>query len=173
MRACAYWNNKIATVTPFTNNGMMCSVPDFLKNNDIPEGFTIDSFAECVEASSLRQYPELVTAVGFCMYIKRNVIDEIGYFDEVNFGKGYGEEGDFSARACKKGYKNVLCDDTFIFHKGRASFLDGQESLLQKNHKVLGELHPEFWPAVARFERLKPLKGLHDNLKLHMATWNG
>lgn len=172
MRACAYSHNSIATVTPFTNNGMMVSIPEFLKNNDIPEGFTIESFAECVEISSFSQYPELVTAVGFCMYIKRDVIDEIGYFDEVNFEKGYGEEGDFSARAIGKGYKNVLCDNTFIFHKGRASFLDRQDALLQRNHKVLGRMHPGFWPAIARFEKLKPLKELHNNLKLQMARWN-
>ena len=29
------------------------------------------------------------------MFIKRSVINEIGYFDEVLFGKGYGEENDF------------------------------------------------------------------------------
>lgn len=172
MRACAYSHDSIATVTPFTNNGMMVSIPEFLENNDIPEGFTIESFAECVEMSSLSQYPELVTAVGFCMYIKRDAIDEIGYFDEVNFEQGYGEEGDFSARAMRKGCKNVLCDNTFIFHKGRASFLDAQDALLRKNHKVLAVMHPGFWPAIARFEKLNPLKGLHDNLKLQMSRWN-
>ncbi|MHB8138584.1 MAG: class I SAM-dependent methyltransferase [Smithellaceae bacterium] len=172
MRECAYSHDRIATVTPFTNNGTMVSIPEFLKNNDIPEGFTIDSFAECVEKSSFNQYPELVTAVGFCMYIKRGVIDEIGYFDEEKFKKGYGEEGDFSARAVLKGYKNVLCDNTFIFHKGRASFLDAQDDLLQKNHEVLAKLHPGFFPAIGRFERTNPLKEIHNNIKKQMATWN-
>jgi len=172
MRACAYSHDSIATVTPFTNNGMMCSIPEFLKNNDIPEGFTIDSFAECVEMCSLNQYPELVTAVGFCMYIKRDAIDKIGYFDEVNFEKGYGEEGDFSVRATQKGYKNVLCDNTFIFHKGRGSFLDTQDDLLQKNHEVLAKLHPGFFPAIGQFEKMNPLKELHNNLKLQMSIWN-
>jgi GT2 family glycosyltransferase len=150
----------------------MCSIPEFLKNNDIPEGFTIDSFAECVEMCSLNQYPELVTAVGFCMYIKRDAIDKIGYFDEVNFEKGYGEEGDFSVRATQKGYKNVLCDNTFIFHKGRGSFLDTQDDLLQKNHEVLAKLHPGFFPAIGQFEKMNPLKELHNNLKLQMSIWN-
>jgi len=173
MRACAYSDNSIATVTPFTNNGMMCSIPEFNKSNDIPAGFTIDSFAECVEKSSFNQYPELVTAVGFCMYIKRDVINEIGCFDEVNFGKGYGEEGDFSARAVLKGYKNVLCDNTFIYHKGRASFLTAQDDLLLRNHEVLAKLHPGFFPAIGRFEKMNPLKELHNNIKLQMSTNGG
>jgi GT2 family glycosyltransferase len=170
MRACAYSDDKIATVTPFTNNGRMVSVPKFLQDNEIPEGFTVDSFAECVEKASTNCYPELVTAVGFCMYIRRSIIDEIGYFDEVNFGKGYGEEVDFSFKATYKGYKNVLCDDTFVFHNGRASFLDTQGVLMEKNHIFLSEKYPELWAAIALFERSNPLKGLHDRLEKEMKT---
>jgi GT2 family glycosyltransferase/SAM-dependent methyltransferase len=173
MRGCAYSDPRIATVTPFTNNGRMCSVPEFLANNEIPKGFTVDSFAECVEKASSRQYPELVTAVGFCMYVRRSVIDEIGYFDDINFEMGYGEESDFSFRAACKGYKNVLCDDTFVFHKGRASFLDTQNALMEKNHKVLAERYPEFWAAIALFERSNPLKEFHNRLKKEMEAWNG
>jgi GT2 family glycosyltransferase len=172
MRACAYSDDKIATVTPFTNNGRMCSLPEFLENNEIPEGFTVDSFAQCVENASSNRYPELVTAVGFCMYIRRSVIDEIGYFDEVNFGTGYGEEVDFSFRAACRGYKNVLCDNTFVFHKGSASFLDTQDAAVGKHHKVLKKRYPELWAAVGRFERSNPLKGLHDRLKEEMKPWN-
>jgi O-antigen biosynthesis protein len=168
MSACAYSDDRIATVTPFTNNGRMCSVPEFLENNEIPEGFTVDSFAECVEKASSNRYPELVTAVGFCMYIRRSVIDEIGYFDEANFEMGYGEEVDFSFRAAYKGYKNVLCDNTFVFHKGRASFLETQDALLEKNNQLVAEKYPDLWAAVAHFERSNPLKEFHEQLKAVM-----
>lgn len=170
MRACAYSDDRIATVTPFTNNGGMCSVPEFLENNEIPEGFTVDSFAECVENASSNRYPELVTAVGFCMYIRRNVIDEIGYFDEANFGTGYGEEVDFSFRASCRGYKNVLCDNTFVFHRGRASFLDTQDTVMGKNHGVLRKRYPELWAALGLFEGSNPLKSIHDRLNSEMKT---
>jgi len=170
MRACAYSDDRIATVTPFTNNGRMCSVPEFLENNKIPEGFTVGSFAECVENASSNRYPELVTAVGFCMYIRRNVIDEIGYFDEANFATGYGEEVDFSFRASCKGYKNVLCDNTFVFHRGRASFLDTQDTVMKRHHRVLRKKYPELWAAVRLFERSNPLKSIHDRLISEMKT---
>ncbi len=147
----------------------MCSVPNFLQDNDLPEGFTVDSFAECVEKTSTKSYPELVTAVGFCMYICRSAINDIGYFDDVNFGKGYGEEVDFSFRAINKGYKNVLCDNTFVYHKGKASFLDTQRALMEKNHIFLSEKYPEHWAAIARFERTNPLKMLQDKIKSELA----
>jgi O-antigen biosynthesis protein len=165
LRACAYSRHCIATVTPFSNNGVECSIPNPGESNEIPEGFTIDSFAELVENCSINRYPELVTAVGFCMYIRRAVIDEIGYLDEENFGLGYGEENDFSMRATQKGYKNILCDNTFVFHKGGASFSHKRNALIQKSAMVLEKMYPDFWPAMHLFWRSKPLKELHNNIK--------
>jgi len=165
IRACAYSRHCIATVTPFTNNGTECSIPEPGQSNEIPEGFTIESFAELVERCSINRYPELVTAVGFCMYIRRTVIEEIGYLDEENFGLGYGEENDFSMRATRKGYKNVLCDNTFVFHKGGASFSHKRNALIQKSAMVLEKMYPDFWPAMHLFWRSKPLKELHNNIK--------
>jgi len=172
MRDCAYSDSKIATVTPFTNNGETCSVPVMSENNDIPGGFSIDSFADCVERCSNRKYPELPAAVGFCMLIKRNVIKEIGFFAEEIFGKGYGEEDEFSMRAMQKGHKSVLCDDTFIFHKGCASFLDKRDRLKQNNHKALAKMYPDYFPALKRFMENNPLKECHKNIKLHIRSSN-
>ena len=56
------------------------------------------------------------------MYINRDVIQRIGYFDEISFDKGYCEENDFCMRAIQAGYSNHLCDDTFVYHKGGCSF---------------------------------------------------
>jgi GT2 family glycosyltransferase len=51
--------------------------------------------------------PEVQQAIeGSCMYIKREVIDKIGYFDEM-YGMGYREEVDYAFRARIAGYKVV------------------------------------------------------------------
>ena len=168
MRACAYSRDRIATVTPFTNHGNEYSLPEFMQKNEIPDGFTLDSFAQLVERSSIKRYPELVTSHGFCVYIRRAIVDEIGCFDEKNFRRGYGEENDFSMRAMRKGYKAVLCDDTFIYHRGEASFLHARNALIAKSHLVLEKMYPEFWPAMQLFWRLNPLKELQDNVKREM-----
>jgi len=167
MRACAESHSSIATVNPFSNNCVVCTIP-----GGIPEGFSIDSFAECVETASFKKYPELPATFGFCMYIKRDVINKLGYFDEESFGKGYGEETDFCLRAIQKGYRNVLCDNTFVFHKGQASFLDAHVSLVQDSRIVISQRYPDYFRTFDEFCRLNPLKELHDNIKLRMATWN-
>ncbi|MCS5961317.1 hypothetical protein LNP74_26595 [Klebsiella pneumoniae subsp. pneumoniae] len=32
---------------------------------------------------------EIPTGVGFCMYIRRDCLNQVGYFDEETFGRGY------------------------------------------------------------------------------------
>lgn len=52
---------------------------------------------------------------GSCMYIKRQVINDIGLFDE-NFGMGYREEIDYCYRAREKGYEVVSCPTAEYIH---------------------------------------------------------
>ncbi|RSK29458.1 glycosyltransferase family 2 protein [Bacillus sp. HMF5848] len=137
----AYSNSHVGTVTSLTNNGTIASVPDFNRDNELPEGYTIEEFSQLVERISKRIYPTIPTGVGHAMYIKREVINAVGFFDDKTFGKGYGEEEDFSCRIIKKGYKNILADDTFIFHYGSTSFKSEKAKLIRSNKIKLIKKH--------------------------------
>lgn len=52
---------------------------------------------------------------GSCIYIKRQVIDDIGYFDD-EYGFGYREEVDYCFRAREIGYKVVSCPTAEYVH---------------------------------------------------------
>ncbi len=168
LKKVAYLDSSTATVTPLTNNGSICSVPTFLEDNPIPEGYTVDSFAYFIEKISLNLYPEIPTAVGFCMYIKRHIIEEIGLFDAETFGKGYAEENDFCCRVMEHGYRNILDDHTFIYHKGSMSFQGEKLNLLNKNLKILNERYPYYNKTVHDFIVRNPLKPIHDNVDLRL-----
>lgn len=142
--ACAYSDSEIGTVTPFSNSATLCSVPNFCEDNDIPENVTLDEMAEIIERTSICKYSKITVAVGFCMYIKRSVIEDIGLFDAETFGKGYGEENDFCNRLEQYGYRNVLCDNTFIYHKGTVSFQsEEKKKLIEEHNSVLYQRYPE------------------------------
>ncbi|GIP39961.1 glycosyl transferase [Paenibacillus sp. J31TS4] len=164
LERAAYQNSSVGTVTPLTNNGTICSVPVFLEDNEIPEGYNADSFANFIEKISLRRFPEIPTAVGFCMFIKRAVIKEIGYFDEETFGKGYAEENDFCCRVIESGYINIIADDTFVFHKGSMSFQGDKLKLLNKNIATLNRRYPYYEKKVHDFIVNNTLKDIHDNI---------
>ncbi len=172
MHHCAGLRPDVATVTPFTNNGTICSIPDFCQENDLPAGFTVDSFGRFIEKVSLRRYPCIPTAVGFCMYIKRDLLETIGYFNEEAFGKGYGEENDFCMRAKNQGFIHLLCDDTFVFHKGEASFSEKKAALIRENTATLQAMYPEYLPTVHSFIHNNPLKELHATIHSRMAVWD-
>ncbi len=168
MSEVAYSEDDIATVTPLTNNGTICSIPNFLEDNDIPIGYSIDTYSKLIENISYKLFPIIPTAVGFCMYIKRIVLDEIGFFDMDNFGKGYGEENDFCCRVIEHGYKNVLDDHTFIYHKGSMSFKGEKLELSKRNLKVLNSLYPYYDKMIHEFIIKNPLRTIQDNIRLHI-----
>ena len=164
----AYAKKNIATVTPLTNNGTICSIPNWLESNKIPEGFTIESFGSLIEDTSLVNYPEIPTAVGFCMYIKREVINKIGLFDEASFNKGYGEENDFCCRATKAGYIHILDDTTYIYHAGNKSFQDSKKELVEKNQIILEKLNPGYNKKIQDFIKSRPIDNILSNIQLHI-----
>ena len=62
-----------------------------------------------------RQYKKAHFIHGFCMLIKRGVVDKVGLFDE-RFYPCNGEDLDYSFRARKAGFKLVNAMNVFVFH---------------------------------------------------------
>ena len=120
LAGCLASDVLIATATPWTNNGEIASIPKFCSANTVPD--QLDRIGEVLRSTVRPRYPELPTAVGFCMAISRAAINTLGPFDEKTFGLGYGEENDFSMRARNAGWRNVLCDNVYVAHVGGRSF---------------------------------------------------
>ena len=155
LRRCLDSDPAIATATPWTNNGEIVSLPRLCEANPVPPDR--ERVAACIAAAGRPVYPELPTAVGFCMAVSRRAIDRIGRFDEARFGRGYGEENDFSMRALGAGMRNVLCDDVYVVHQGGRSFgplglKPGEESM-----RRLLEKHPDYLALVEAFIATDPL----------------
>lgn len=164
LQRCAYCADNIGTVTPFSNNGTICSYPVFPLSNDLPQGWSCTDIDRLFQQANDGQHAQLPTAVGFCMYIKRACLTETGYFDEENFGLGYGEECDFSVRASALGWQNVLAADVFVFHEGGASFAGESSDRKRQADKVLHELHPHYDELVLDFIQRDPLYELRSQV---------
>lgn len=165
----AYRADNIATVTPLSNNATLASIPNFMQDNEIPTYMKVEDYAKYIEEHSFGYAPELTTAHGFCMYIKRSAIDKVGYFDEETFEKGYGEENDFSYRCINNGLVNVLCDNTFIYHKGTQSFSAEKEEFINSHTKILQEKYPENYAMNTDLCASNPYSYVQDNIKYNLA----
>ncbi|MCA9255301.1 MAG: glycosyltransferase, partial [Phycisphaerales bacterium] len=165
---CVYADATTGIATPFTNNGTICSIPDFCRDNALPDGLSVDAYAALVERVSPRSRPEIVTAVGFCMYIRAEVVRQIGLFDEEAFGRGFGEENDFCERARKRGWRIRLVDDCFVAHMGKASFGDEGRALEHENSRTLAKMHPNYFADVAAFCANNPLRDHQDRIRFEL-----
>jgi GT2 family glycosyltransferase len=154
---CAASDPRIATITPWSNNAEICSWPRFCEDNPAPE--FPDAIAEAA-AGLAPTYPELPTAVGFCMYVRRAALRRLGDFDAETFGRGYGEENDFCLRAAAMGWRNVLCDTAYVVHHGGASFEPLDLAPGGENLARLLARWPDYNERVARFIMADPLAPL-------------
>ncbi|MDO8870920.1 MAG: glycosyltransferase [Methanobacteriaceae archaeon] len=144
----AYSEKQIGTVTALSNAAGAFSIPGIKTGH--PQ-LKIEDVANLVEKVAVNKYMEVPTGNGFCMFIKRDLINEIGLLDEESFGMGYCEENDFCMRALEKYWTNIIDESTYIYHKGGSSFSDAKKDLLKKNRAILDQKHPQYTRKVREF----------------------
>ena len=97
----------------------------------------LEDFAQSISYHNREQQINIHQLMGFCLLIKREVIEQIGLFDE-RFGIGNFEDTDYCYRAIQAGYKAIIAQDVFIHHFGSRTFkalgID-LKSLLRENRK--------------------------------------
>jgi GT2 family glycosyltransferase len=154
--SCAARDPRTGTVTPFSNNATICSYPRFAQSNPLPAGVSAARLDSAFARANGGRAVEIPTAVGFCMFIARGCLDEVGLFDEEAFGRGYGEEVDFCMRAARAGWRHWLAADTFVFHEGEVSFGGGAQEIRDRAQAIVDGRYPEFQTRVREFIAADP-----------------
>ncbi len=158
LAACARREARVATATPFSNNATVCSYPVFSARNALPPGLRTADLDRMFAQENAGFSVELPTGVGFCMYVTRAALEEVGLFDAAAFGAGYGEEVDFCMRATRAGFRHLLCADTFVYHEGEVSFAESGAPRRERAQAIIDERYPEFQPLVRHFVHREPAR---------------
>lgn len=143
MVECALSDPKIGMVGPLSNTASWQSAPEIFDEkgdwaeNRLGEGQSPADMAAQVSKYSERLYPRIPFLNGFCLMIKRDLIDQIGYLDEENFGEGYGEENDYCMRARQAGRDLAVADDVYIYHAQSRSYSHERRMYLAKKADLL------------------------------------
>ncbi|WP_445396769.1 glycosyltransferase [Zobellella sp. An-6] len=143
LRWAACSHPKVATVTPFSNNAGAFSAP-VPGVNPLLQGTSLAECARAIAQASGHYLPAVPTGNGFCMYMRRACLDDIGHFDEAAFPRGYGEENDFCMRAGAQGWLHLIDDSTYIAHQRSASFGSAKDALLQAGRAVVDARYPHY-----------------------------
>jgi GT2 family glycosyltransferase len=156
----AYSDDAIGTVTPFSDKNDI-PFPEMVDENKL----SIDETANLVEKVSTFGNIEAPTGNGFCLFIKRETINDVGIFDET-FNQGYGEETDFSARAEANNWKNVRNDSIFIHHDKNVSFTHEKTNQMKKlNKQVINSRYPNLIKEWDEFLSSKTIENVTNNIK--------
>lgn len=159
---------SVASVTPFTNAGTLCSFPQFFRDCPIPAGMDVDSIDAVFARLKGLPPPELSTAVGFCMAIRLAVAQRIGMFDPA-FGRGYREENDWCRRAQLAGYRHVLAPNLFVHHQHGGSFPSAErQALADRNEVILRRRYPDLFDYYIDYIRRDPVRPLREFLDLRV-----
>lgn len=143
LRCAAYSDEKVATATAVSDNSGAFSVPE-IGLNIIPSWFERSEYARMITQVSAGLRPPVPTGNGFCLYIRRDCLDEAGMLDEEAFPRGYGEENDFCMRTLRMGWNHVVDDRTIVYHVRSASFGAEKNELYSSGGKIIKQRYPEY-----------------------------
>lgn len=156
---CALSDTKIASVNPLSNNASQIDLP-------MVPGANFFAMDEYLQKCAPRHFPDIVTGVGFCILFSRKVLDDVGLFDSI-YGRGYCEESDLCMRLTTKGYRTVLADHVYVYHKGNGTFTDSTERY-RNNRKIFdSRWSHEYFRQFRAFKKANPLQPLRDLFPLH------
>ncbi len=131
--ACANSDAKIGIVGPMTNNISGQQRDEHVQYSSIEE---MHHYAQLFHEKNRGNWLDCPRIVGFCMLVKREVVEKIGTLDE-RFGKGNFEDDDYCLRAHQAGYRTVIAGDAFIHHFGSVTFKQTTDynALLKENEQ--------------------------------------
>jgi len=158
---------NIGTVTPLSNAATILSYPLTLRDYDCSDM----DYSELDRSCAGLGIPniEIPTGIGFCMAIRGACLDQVGYFDEHRFGRGYGEENDLCLRASARGWIHVAATDVFVWHRGGGSFKRERAGRIAAAQSTLERIHPGYRVKISEFiaaDRLRPVREALDIIRV-------
>ena len=120
LRRAAYEGAGAGLVNPLTNQGEFLSYPSAGIPLPADARFeTLDDFAWRANKHATLQIP---AAMGFCLYIRRDCIEELGFLHNDEASGGYYAEKYFGVNAASRGWRSILATGVFVKHEGNVSF---------------------------------------------------
>ena len=161
-RLMLHFDDKTGAVGPVTNYVAGIQKIEFhLKEN--VDGINIEKLADKLYSWNQNKSKETKLLIGFCLMLRREIIDRIGMLDENLFLGS--DDLEYSLRLRANGYKLLAATDTFVYHKGQASF-DSEPS--QKMNKLTQQSQDALY---AKLERTFSPQPVPTSLELWGMDW--
>ena len=179
---------EFGIVGPMSNAAGFQSIPRFHRNlferisrqttaNPMPEEALATELHNLLHKENRKMALSVPWLSGFCMAIRREVIEKVGTLNEAAFPDGYGEEIDFCLRARYAGWELGLLPFVFVGHHVSGSYnrlhkfvltsrgvktnalIHGAEKMIQES-RLAEQIVTDFWSEPRPAEILASIKQL-------------
>lgn len=150
---------SIGTIAPLSNNGELTSCPRPFASGPLPDADAIEAANRALARFAPRQAVDIPSGVGFCLYVARACLDHVGGLAR-HYGRGYGEDIDFTLRAQEAGFRNICALDIYVGHEGTRSFGPDKQALVKHNLLKIDARWPGYRAQCALFMAADPLRSV-------------
>ncbi|MDR1227971.1 MAG: glycosyltransferase [Azoarcus sp.] len=171
--ACAQAQPGIGTVIPFSDSGVIGIYPFDGWAGGMPGTLELSALDALFARVNAGQWVEVPTASRSCIFIRRECLDMVGFFDTERFARGRGEETDFSRRAVTVGWRNALAADVFVHCAGHATPRPKELEAADEAARMLAALYPDYDESLQAFVRGDPLARLRARVNRVRAALGG
>ena len=170
-------DETVSSVTPLSNRCNIFSFPFWEKrerNDAFLNEFGLEEINKAIQDSSVDGYIDIPTGHGFCMAISGKAWKMIGGLNEALFGRGFGEENEWSLRAELDGFRNVLLPELYVAHHEKGSFSSEEKKANCAAAKdIISVMFPSYRHRVDNFIREYPLSGSVVSIYISLARHKG
>lgn len=159
----AHQENRIASVTPFSNNAELMSLAGYQVPSAMPNMHDQSVIDRQLKDLALPAV-DIPAGCGFCFYVTRAALRVVGLLDEVNLIDGYGEETDWCLRARTLGWRHLGACNVFVGHAGGQSFGMRKRLLAKHNNKIIRQRYPLADRIHNAFRAHDPLQPLREQI---------
>ncbi|MCI3986673.1 glycosyltransferase [Bacillus vallismortis] len=141
--------------------GMVGPVSNYVSGaQQVPVDYTnvegIEDFSRHYCLQQRGKSKAVLRLVGFCLLVKKKVLDEVGGFDE-RFKGGSFEDDDLSLRVQQAGYQLKIALDSFVHHHGHATFTGNSDININRLYEDNRQRFNDKWKMdVTRFFNSQP-----------------
>lgn len=144
-RMMLHFRDGVGAVGPVSNYVAGLQKYELYRKTDLGKADN-NGISDSLYAWNKNRSVETKLLIGFCMMIRRSVMDDIGMLDE-DFFLGI-EDLEYSWRLRQKGCKLVVATDVFIYHQGQKSF---STVLPEKNRRITQECQDKLYDKLEAF----------------------
>ena len=157
-------DDKIGFIGPRSNEASIASILWDLDCSDLDES-RVAELAK-IACARLPKYQIVPVVPGSVTWIKTQVLNDVGVFDE-KYSPGYNEENDLTMRANEIGYISVLANHAFAYHRKSVSFGNKSANLESNNSKQLEISYPYYYKSI--YDYNNSIDRTYEKLLVHLA----